>query len=318
MTRTEQQEYDVVVVGGAAAGLAGAMALGRSRRAVLVLDAGQPRNASAGHIHNYLGREGTPPADLLALGRAEVAAYGVEVVGARVTGVRSQGGEGTGFVVTTDDGSEVAARRVLVATGVTDQLPEVAGLAPRWGRDVLHCPYCHGWEVRDRSVVVLATTAMASHQALLFRQLTDRVVVVLGEGARRPSEDDLERLAGRGVRVVEDPVVEVVVEDDAIVGVRLASGAVLDCDAVVVAPFFRARADFLAPLGITPEPLELGGQVVGTHVPCDPAGATAVPGVWVAGNVTEPMAQVVAAAAAGLKAGAVVNADLVGEEAELD
>ena len=311
-----EQGYDVVIVGGGAAGLSGALALGRSRRSVLVLDAGDPRNANAGHVHNYLGREGTPPLELLEIGRGELAQYGVQVVVCGVDAVRRWDLPGTGFVVTTDDGGEVLARRLLVATGVTDVLPELPGLADRWGRDVLHCPYCHGWEVRDQAIAVLATNAMAVHQVMLFRQLTDDVVLVLTDSASRPTESDLRRLAARGVRVVVDPPVEVLVENDALQGLRLASGDVLECDAIVVAPGFRARSEFLAPLGLEPEPVEMGGEVLGTRIASGPTGATAVSGVWVAGNVGDPMAQVVSSAAAGLRAGAVINADLVEEETQ--
>ncbi|WP_104107120.1 bifunctional NAD(P)/FAD-dependent oxidoreductase/class I SAM-dependent methyltransferase [Nocardioides sp. 616] len=309
------QDFDVVVVGGGAAGLAGAVALGRSRRSVLVLDAGTPRNATAGHVHNYLGRESTPPAELTAIGREEAARYGVEVAAARVSDVRPWDGAGTGFVVRLDDGRETTARRLLVATGSTDVLPEVPGLAERWGRDVLHCPYCHGWEVQDQSIVVLATNVMAAHQASLFRQLSDDVVVVLAEGAPQPGDDEVEQLVARGIRVLADAPTEVLVADDAIRGLRLASGAELDCRAVVVSPRFEANAAFLAPLGLAPEPFQLGEDVLGTRVPTTEShGATTVPGLWVAGNVTDPMAQVVASAAAGLRAGAMINADLIGEE----
>ncbi|MDQ3030636.1 MAG: NAD(P)/FAD-dependent oxidoreductase, partial [Actinomycetota bacterium] len=171
-----ERAYDVVIVGGGAAGLSGALALGRSRRSVLVLDAGSPRNAAAGHVHNYLGREGTPPLELLEIGRGEVARYGVQVTVARVETVRPWDLQGTGFVVTTDDGREVLARRVLAASGVTDVLPDVRGLADRWGRDVLHCPYCHGYEVRDRRLGVIGGGANSLHQVQLVRQWAADVV----------------------------------------------------------------------------------------------------------------------------------------------
>ena len=162
---SEEQIYDVVVVGGGAAGLSGAMALGRSRRSVLVVDAGEPRNANADGAHNYLGREGINPLKLLEIGRAEVAAYGVQMLADRVVGVSR---EEDSFLVTTEGGRRVTGRRVLVTGGVVDELPDVPGLADRWGIDVLHCPYCHGWEVRDQRTAVLGTTPMAGHQALLF------------------------------------------------------------------------------------------------------------------------------------------------------
>ncbi len=304
--------YDVIVVGGGPAGLSAALVLGRSRRSVLVLDAGEPRNAAAGHVHNYLGREGTPPAELLAAGRAELAPYDVTVLTDRVSTVT---GAAPSLVVHTEGGRAVPARRLVLATGVSDDLPDLPGLAARWGRDVLHCPYCHGWEVRDRAVAVLASGPMAAHQALLFRQLTDDVVVVPAPGAAPLADADLEQVTARGVRVLHEAATEVVVEDDRLVGLLLTSGEVLRCDVVVVASVPRVRAGFLADLGLVPEPVEHGGHLLATRLATGPTGLTAVPGVFAAGNVAEPMAQVVSSAAAGLMAGAQVNADLVAEEA---
>ena len=212
------QSYDVVVVGGGAAGLSGALALGRARRTVLVVDAGDPRNAPAGHVHNYLGREGTPPTELLAIGRAEVASYGVEVRRGRATTAERST---AGFELTLDDGTTVEARRLLVTTGLTDVLPDIPGLAERFGRDVLHCPYCHGWEVRDQAIGIIASNAFAVHGAVLWGQWSDDVTLFLNDRLDLSSQD-AEKLAARGVTVVDGPVAEVVVEDDRLVGVRLA------------------------------------------------------------------------------------------------
>jgi len=310
MTEIEQQ-YDVVVVGGGAAGLSGAVALARSRRSVLVVDAGQPRNALAAGVHNYLGREGARPADLLADGRAEVASYGGQVVDGVVTAVRQ---EDDAFRVTLDDGREVGARRLLVATGLVDELPDVPGLAERWGHDVLHCPYCHGWEVRDQPIGILATGPTAMHQALLFRQLSDDVVFFRHTGPDLPAEQ-AEQLRALGIPMVDGEVSGIEVVDDRLTGVRLASGEVVARSAVVVAPRFTARAGVLDALGLAAVEQEMGGSVVGSAVPADPTGLTAVPGVWVAGNISDMSAQVVVSAAAGMRAGAMINADLAAEDA---
>ncbi|KQV77928.1 thioredoxin reductase [Nocardioides sp. Root122] len=307
----EMKTYDVVVVGGGAAGLSGAMALGRSRRSVLVIDAGEPRNAPADHAHNYLGREGVSPLELLEIGRAEVAAYGVEVLDDRVVGLS---GEVDDFLVTTDGGRRVRARRVLVTGGVVDELPDVPGLAERWGRDVLHCPYCHGWEVRDQAVAVLATTPMAAHQALLFRQLTDDVVVVVHDGVEIPVEEE-ERLGAIGVRFVHGTPQEVLADGDALVGLRLADGSVLERQAIVVASRPHVRADFLRPLGIEPTPFEMNGVAFGTVIQVEPTGATTVPGVFAAGNATDVAMVLIASAAHGLRVGAWINAELAGADA---
>ena len=305
------ENYDVVVIGGGAAGLSGAVALARSRRTVLVIDAGSPRNAPAAGVHNYLGREGARPADLVADGRAELAGYGGRVVSGVVSSARQDQGR---FRVTLDDGREVSARRLLVATGLVDELPALPGVAERWGRDVLHCPYCHGWEVRNQPIGIVATGPNAVHQALLFRQLSDDVVFFRHTGPELPPEQ-AEQLAALGIRVVEGEVAAVEVTDDRLSGVRLASGEVVPRAAVVVAPRFTARAGVLESLGLRAQDQEMGGAVVGSAVPADPTGATAVPGVWVAGNVSDLSAQVVASAAAGLRAGAMINADLITEDA---
>jgi len=278
---------------------------------VLVIDAGQPRNAPAGHVHNYLARDGTPPAELMAAGRDEVTRYGGEILAGRVDAAAQ---EGDGFVVTLDDGRGVRARRLLVTTGLADELPDVPGLAQRWGRDVLHCPYCHGWEVRDRRIGVLATGPMAGHQAHLWRQLSPHVLLLL-HASPAPGADEAERLAARGITVVDGPVGGLEVDrDDSLTGVRLASGEIVALDTVVVAPRFTARAAVLESLGLKPVDVEIGGHIVGSQVPADPTGATAVPGVWVAGNVADVRAQVIGAAAAGLNAAAAINADLVAED----
>ncbi|WAL66909.1 NAD(P)/FAD-dependent oxidoreductase [Amycolatopsis cynarae] len=305
----KSEKYDVVVIGAGSAGLSGALALARSRRSVLVIDAGEPRNAPAGHVHNYLGRENTPPAELRALGRAEVTGYGGEMVDARVLSAETAG---DGFRLRLDTGRTVAARRLLVATGAVDELPDLPGLAQRWGRDVLHCAYCHGWEVQDRAIGILATGPMAVHQALLFRQLSEDVVL-FGHLAE-PAAADTARLAARGIRVVPGEVAALEVTGDTLTGVRLRSGELVPREAIVVAPRPAARAGFLSGLGLEAVDKVVDGVVIATAVPSDPGGATAVPGVWVAGNVTDPTAQVIGAAAAGLAAGAAINADLVEEE----
>ncbi|RKT53800.1 NAD(P)/FAD-dependent oxidoreductase [Saccharothrix australiensis] len=306
MTEQVESSCDVVVVGGGAAGLNGALMLARARRSVVVVDAGQPRNAPAEGVHGLLAREGVPPAELLARGRDEVRGYGGRVVSGEVETVTRDGG---GFAVALADGRVLRTRRLLATTGLVDELPDVAGLRERWGRDVLHCPYCHGWEVRDQAIGVLGTAVNSVHQALLFRQLSADVTYFAHTAP--PSAEDAERLAARGITVVEGEVVALEVVADRLAGVRLADGTVIPRAAVAVAPRMRARAGFLAALGLRAVDHPSG---LGEHVPADPVGRTEVAGVWVAGNITDPAAQVGAASAAGATAGAQINADLVAEE----
>jgi len=312
---TKREKYDVVIVGGGTAGLSAALTLSRARRAVLVIDSGSPRNAPAGHVHNYLGREGTPPGELLAIGRGEVEGYGGEIVTGSATSARALEG---GFLIKLSrvefgDGGSVFARRLLVTTGLTDELPEVAGLAELWGTDVLHCPYCHGWEVRDRAIGILATGPMSLHQALMFRQWSADVTLFLNATVEL-TDEQAEQFAARRIAVVDGQVAAVETAGGRLSGVRLTSGEVFPRHALVVAPRFTARADVLVSLGLEAVEQELNGFVLGSTVPADPTGATAVPGVWVAGNVTDFKAQVIVSAAAGLNTAAAINMDLIDEE----
>ncbi|WP_433016046.1 NAD(P)/FAD-dependent oxidoreductase [Kribbella sp. CA-294648] len=300
---------DVVVIGAGAAGLSGALALVRSRRSVLVIDDGRPRNAPAGHLHNFLTRDGAPPSEIYAIGRAEVAGYGGQFATGTVTAIR----RGEVFTVELADGTTYRARRILVTSGLTDVLPEVAGLAERWGKDVLHCPYCHGWEVRDQAIGVLAISPLASHQAQLFRQLSDDVTLFL-HTAPKLTDEQREELAARQIAVVEGKVEQVEVLDGKLAGVRLGSGKVVPRDVLAVQPTLYAKASFVTELGLEVSPQDVRGIVYGDALVVDAQGQTAVPGVFAAGNVTDPMAQLVHAAGAGLQAGAAINGDLIAED----
>jgi thioredoxin reductase len=298
--------YDVVVIGGGPAGLNGALMLARSRRSVVVVDAGSPRNAPAHGVHGLLGHDGTPPSELLERGRAEVRGYGGHVIdGEVVAAARSD----EDFEVTLADGRSTRARRLLVTTGLADELPDVPGVRERWGHDVLHCPYCHGWEVRDKAIGVLAGGPNSVHQALLFRQLSEDVVYFAH--LTPPQEDEAARMSARGIRLVEGPVASLELGDDRITGVRMDDGTIVDRDAVVVSTRMVARAGFLSDLGVKTVEHPSG---LGEHIAVEAAGQTEVPGVWAAGNVTDLAAQVGGSAAAGAMAGARINADLVEEE----
>jgi thioredoxin reductase len=294
------------VIGGGAAGLNGALMLARSRRSVVVLDSGSPRNAPADGVHGLLGHDGISPLELVERGRAEVRRYGGQVVSADVVAAHADGEQ---FVVTLADGRRVRARRLLIATGLLDELPDIPGVRELWGRDVLHCPYCHGWEVRDQAIGVLATGPRAMHLVLLFRQLSDDIV--LFSHTAPPTAEQAEELAALGIRVVGGAVSSLDVVNDRLAAVRLADGTLVDRAALVVTPWMVARAGFLTDLGLRPA---LHPSGLGEHIPTDATGRTDVAGVWAAGNVTDIAAQVGAAAAAGAFAAAQINADLVAED----
>jgi thioredoxin reductase len=297
--------YDVVVVGGGAAGLSAALVLARARRRVAVLDAGAPRNAPAAHMHGYLSRDGMSPRDLLTVGRAEVRGYGGALIDASAVRVAPSGtGNGEGFEVRSGDGSTLAGRRVVIATGLHDVLPDVAGLWERWGHDVLHCPYCHGYEVRDQPLGVLGGSPESVQHALLVAQWSSDVVYF--PHSHQLTADERERLVARSVEVVEGVVRSVATDADALCGLEMADGRVVHRSAVFVRPRFVPNADLL---------VGLGGAVDDDGWPViDAVGRTSVAGVWVAGNVGNPRAQVITAAGEGSATALAVNADLVEED----
>lgn len=299
------ERYEAIVIGGGAAGLSAALVLGRARRSTLVVDAGEPRNAPAAHMQGYLTRDGMPPAEFLAEGRREIERYGVDLVRDRAVDVVPDGaGE---FDVRLTEGRSVHARRLVVATGLADELPSVPGVAERFGRDVLHCPYCHGWEVRDQAFGVLATTPMSVHQALMVSQWSKDVTLFLHTvAADELSDDDLRRLAAAGVAVVPGEVAGLVVDDNRLTGVGLADGTVHDRTALFVAPRAVPRTGLLERLGA-----ELRETPFGSYPVVDETGRTTVPGVWAAGNAMGFSEQVVNAASGGYRAGAMINADLL-------
>ena len=289
--------YDVVVVGGGAAGLSAALVLGRARRSVAVVDAGSPRNAPAEHMQGFLSRDGLPPLELLSIGREEVARYGVEVLSDRVASVSP------GFYVRLASGRELKARRLLFATGVVDELPAIPGLAEQWGRDVHVCPYCHGWEVRDQPIGVLASL----HHALLLRQWSPDVTFF--PHTTSVSAQETAQLEARGVRIVPGTVSRVVLEESRVAGVELSSGEVVPRSAIFLAPSYVAPARSLME--------ELGCVLDEAGFPrTDETGRTTAFGVWAAGNAANPMANVVASAAAASTAAAMINWDLVQEDTD--
>jgi thioredoxin reductase len=296
---------DVVIVGGGAAGLSAALTLARARRRVTVVDAGEPRNAPADGVHGLLALDGLSPVELLARGRDEVLGYGGEIVaGEVVDGSRAS----YGFTVVLRDGDTLRARRLLIATGLVDELPDIPGVREQWGHGVLHCPYCHGWEVRDRRIGVLATGPMSVHQALMFRQWSPRVGFFAGDQELAP--DDRARLHALDIAIVEGPISQLEVDGDRVTGVRLADEKLIEVDVAVVSPRMVARAEVFAGIGV--EPTE---HPAGSFIEADATGRTRVPGVWVAGNASDLSAQVSAAAAEGARAAQHINVDLVMEDA---
>jgi thioredoxin reductase len=298
----ETARYDVVVIGGGAAGLSASLVLGRARRRVAVIDAGAPRNAPAAHMQGFLSRDGLAPDALLALGRREVEGYGVAIIpGSAREIVRD---EPAGFRVALANGRTVSARRVLVATGLRDEIPDIPGLRERWARDVLHCPYCHGFEVRDRKLGVLGSSPAAVRYAQIVRQWSDDLVYITAAGSLSAAER--QQLAARGIGIAEGVPQRVLVEGDRLRGIELDGDRAVALDALFVPPRFVPNSDLLVGPGCD---LDDGGWPV-----TDAEGRTSVAGVWVAGNVADARAQVITAAGEGSAAAIAINADLVDED----
>ncbi|MEH6819288.1 MAG: FAD-dependent oxidoreductase [Dietzia psychralcaliphila] len=317
--RESDEHWDAIVVGGGAAGLSAALMLGRARRRVLVVDAGEPRNRFAAHMHGVLGLEGMDPLDLLRRGREELREYDVTVRTGSVTVVRDSGVDdtgndvaGVGLTVEFADAAPATARALVVASGQTDELPDVPGLWEFWGTSVLHCPYCHGWEVRGRRIAVLGTCAMSAHQAQLVRQWSDDLVFFTAGMRETGTELDAEvaaRLGARDVTIEETPVVRVLSEHGRLSGVRLEDGREIALDAIFAAPTARPHDQFLDGLH-----LERSTTPMGTALAVDQFGATGHPRIWAVGNVANPGATVPLSMAAGSMAGGMVNMMLVNED----
>ncbi|MEZ0579764.1 NAD(P)/FAD-dependent oxidoreductase [Nocardioides sp. MH1] len=299
---TTDRTYDVAIIGGGAAGLSAALVLTRALRSVVVIDAARPRNAPAARMQGFLSRDGMAPSELLAVGRQEVLGYGGELVADTVTDVvRTPTGE---LALSLASGGSVVARRLLMVTGLRDEVPDLPGVAGRWGRDLLHCPYCHGHEVRDQPLGVLGGAPGAVAHALLVRQWSADVVYFARSSPL--TGEEVERLAARGIEVVVGEVARLVVEDDRLTGVELADGRVVPRAAVFVRPHLVPHSALLVALGAGVD--HLGWPLV------DASGRTTVEDVWAAGNAADPRAQVITAAGQGSAAAIAINNDLVEQD----
>jgi thioredoxin reductase len=266
-----------------------------------VIDAGAPRNAPAAHMQGFLSRDGMSPAAFVRAGRAEVTGYGVELIDDQAAEIDA------GFSVRLAGGRELQARRILVATGASDELPDISGVRERWGRDLLHCPYCHGWEVRDQPIGVLGTQPGSVQHAQLVRQWSDDVVFFAH--TYDLTSPERVQLDARGIAIVNGEVARLVVEADRLTGVELLDGRVIARTAIFIRPRNVPHGDGLL--------TALGCEVDDAgFVTVDATGKTSTLGVWAAGNVVDPRAQVITSAGAGSAAAIAINANLIEEDVE--
>ncbi len=291
---------DVAVIGGSNAGLSAALTLGRGRRSVAVIDDSQPRNAPAGHAHNIYTRDGTPPDELRRIGREQLGPYGVYFVKVRVNTV--EGSKGA-FRLTLSDGGELTAARLLLATGVSDDLPDVPGLRALWGKSVFTCPYCHGWEVQDLPLAVLGDGDAGYGYARLIQNWSRDLVLVRG-GQTSLTDEQLDDLNARGITIIEASVATYETSGGELRALCLSDGQRLERKAVFMRPPMSLRGDLHQQLGC-----DLSDD--GLQVVVDGVGQTSVPGVYAAGDMVSPMAAVIAAAASGALAAGALNHDFV-------
>ena len=302
----QSESWDVVIVGGGSAGLSAALILGRARRRVLVVDGGAPRNGVAAHMHGVIGRDGWSPLDLLAAGRGEVERYGVVVTeGEVVDAERTE----SGFAVAMGSGERHLARRMLVATGLRDELPAIPGLAEQWGTGAVVCPYCDGWEWRDRRIAVLATGPLSTHQAQMLRQWSPEVTYFTN--GSELTDADAAPLLARGIAIERRVVTAADADADGrLRGIRLADGDTAAIDVIFLHPRVVPNDALLRALGAETTEGFGGAQ----WVEVDATGRTSVPTLWAVGNVVNSSASVPVASGAGNIAGATINADLIEEE----
>ena len=287
--------YDVVIVGGGPAGLSAALVLGRCRRSVLVCDTGKPRNARSTGLHGYLTRDGTPPLEFLRLGREELRRYGIEPREVAATEVVRDGDE---FNVVLGAGERVRARTVLLATGVEDEVPDIPGVAECYGISVHHCPYCDGWEVRDRRVAVLGETVSPVGLALALKTWTDHLTA-LTNGRVHIGRAQRAQLAAERITLHQSPIARIEHDGGRMTAIVLGSGEHVACDALFFTAPQRQQCELARRLGC-----EFTRK--GT-VKTDRLGTTCVPGIYVVGDASRDVQFVIVAAAEGAKAGVAIN-----------
>ncbi|RJT97054.1 NAD(P)/FAD-dependent oxidoreductase [Arthrobacter frigidicola] len=296
------EHWDVIVIGGGAAGLSAALILARARRRVLVLDAQAPRNRFAPHMHGVLSRDGYSPLDLVSDGYREVRAVDGVIVNDSVMTTRATS---DGFELVTEQGMVATARHIIVATGVRDELPEIRGLVEQWGRGVVSCPYCDGYESTGRRIGVLAASVAGLHKAHMLRSYSDDITVFTGLVEPIP-EADRAVLEERGILVETRAVTHVVTDGHTLTGLGLADGTTTPVDVVFADPSLVALDEPLRQLGV-----DRTNTPVGPWTAVDPAGRTSVKGVWAVGNAANPAALVPTAAGSGATTAQALNAELV-------
>ncbi|MBS9721533.1 NAD(P)/FAD-dependent oxidoreductase [Tianweitania sp. BSSL-BM11] len=293
--------HDAIIIGGSFAGLSAAMYIARARRSVRIIDAGLPRNRFAAQSHGFFGQDGSEPGAMLDKARAQVAAYPT----VRITDGRalSANKNEDGFAVTLESGEQLQASRMVLAYGISDELPALPGLAERWGHTVIHCPYCHGFEFGGRRLGVLYSTPMSLHQAHLVTEWGPTTLYLNGAELDPAAAANLQ---ARGVRIEPARLISLHGEGKGLSAMELADGRMDPIDALFVGPLMRANSDIADQLGCAMDDHPLG-QIIHT----DEMKQTSVPGVFAAGDIARGAHSVTWASADGVMAGVALHRSLV-------
>jgi thioredoxin reductase len=294
--------HDAIIIGGSFAGLSAAMYIARARRSVCIIDSGSPRNRFAAQSHGFLTQDGSEPGTMLATARSQVAAYPTAtfIDGAAI----SAANEPDGFSVSLATGEVLEGTRLVLAFGISDELPAIPGLAERWGRSVLHCPYCHGYEFSGQRLGVLHVSPMSLHQAMLIAEWGPTTLYL--NGAAEPDEASLAELRKRGVAIEPAAVAALQGDDAHLAAIELTDGRTSDIDALYLGPRTRLNSDIAQRLGC-----ELDEGRFGSIIRTDSTKMTTVSGVYAAGDITRDAHSVTWASADGVTAGMAVHRSLV-------
>jgi thioredoxin reductase len=294
--------HDAIIIGGSFAGLSAAMYIARARRSVCIIDTGSPRNRFAAHSHGFLTQDGSEPGRMLATARAQVAAYPTAtfIDGEATSATRTP----DGFSVRLATGAPVQGSRLVLAFGISDDLPSIPGLAERWGRSVLHCPYCHGYEFSGRRLGVLNVSPMSLQQAMLIAEWGPTTLYL--NGASQPDDASLAQLQRRGVGIEPAPLRALQGEGDQLSAIEFTDGRTSEVDALYLGPRTRLNSGIAEQLGCV-----LDEGRFGSIIRTDDTKMTSVPGVYAAGDITRDAHNVTWACADGVTAGTSVHRSLV-------
>ncbi len=299
-----KMKQDVVIIGGSFAGISAATQLVRAQRKVTVIDAGKPRNRFTDHSHGFLGLDGYSPSAIKEKTWQQLQAYeSVTIIEDKVIDINK---EVQGFSVKINNGETIACKKIILATGLKDELPDIKGVKARWGKTVIHCPYCHGYELRNRSLGVIATGPMSLHQAGMIPDWG--VTTYFSQGEYLPDPEQKLFLQQRGVSFEDTPVVEVLGDNLDVFAVKLADGRIIAVGGLYVGPKTHMASPFAELLGC-----EFTDGAMGAVVVTDDFKQTTVAGVFAAGDIANPMQNATFASASGVMAGIGVHKQLIQE-----